>query len=396
MDKGMQETDVNETVPTGVIFVTRPPDLREEPDREDLDQASDDARMEQVCGRIQRVRQEDLSAKGAASWKALEQLHHNGRLAASVPSLPHTITVDEHSFAFDGCPQPLRPLLHDLMIFERPLITWDIFSEAPPTEFCAPAALLLTGPAHGTNAAASCEQAPLAIGCRRPSSSAAGKDGEPLPTATLPPPCAQAASSSQASGASSAGSASSQAAPKQKPLRDPRIANTVSHEGYTKSAQARDGAELSFEEWTETFPGRVETVGADRLYIVKLVDADGEFHLGLVVSEGKVIDRDGGPHMKALWFKRCNDDNHSWGQNPEFEQYKDGKGGRVSDELPTESFLLEVDDKELTDSSVTQKWSQPKFKQTLMKKLRWMANKYKLTAAAPTKAKPPAAKRRRS
>ena len=50
-------------------------------------------------------------------------------LAASVPSLPHTITVDEHSFAFDGCPQPLRPLLHDLMIFERPLITWDIFMQ---------------------------------------------------------------------------------------------------------------------------------------------------------------------------------------------------------------------------------------------------------------------------
>ena len=55
--------------------------------------------------------------------------------------------------------------------------------------------------------------------------------------------------------------------------------NTVTHVGESKSKKARDEAEISFEAWTEAFAGRVESVTADRLYILRLADADGEFHL---------------------------------------------------------------------------------------------------------------------
>ena len=201
----------------------------------------------------------------------------------------------------------------------------------------------------------------------------------------------------------------SQAAPAEAApaLRDPRIANAVTHAGYPKSKQARDSADLGFEAWQEAFAGRVEDVAAGRLYVVKLAEADGELRLGLVASEGKVFqskDETGEevPCIKSLWFKRCSDSNHNWGVNPEFETYTDGKGERVCDGLPTESFLVEVDDADLTESSVGQKWSKPKFKQTLMKKLRWIATEYHkdLQAAAPraaaaSKRAKPAPKRRK-
>ena len=131
----------------------RPPDLRAEPQREEhVDESNDDTKMGQACERIGRIRRNDLSEESIAFWKALEQVHNDGKRAASVPNLPHTKTIDDQSFTFDGCPKQLRPLLHDLMRFDRPLITWDIFNDAPPAEFRAPAVLQLAGPvrARGT------------------------------------------------------------------------------------------------------------------------------------------------------------------------------------------------------------------------------------------------------
>ena len=69
------------------------------------------------------------------------------------------------------------------------------------------------------------------------------------------------------------------------------------------------------------------------------------------------------------------------GANPEFEKHMDGEQ-RIGDDMPTESFLLEVEDGDLTDGSVGQKWTKPKFKQSLMRKLRWIAQQYRLQAAA--------------
>ena len=424
---GMQEVAVNETDPSGVMFVMRPPDLRTEPQREEyVDTSNDDAKMAQNCERIRKVRREDLSEKSLAFWTALEQMHHDGRRAASVPSLPHTKCVDGHEFTFDGCPQPLRPLLFDLMRFERPLITWDIFTEAPPAEFRAPAALQLAGPS--TSSAELCAPAalqlagsalalaaPLAI-TYQPSGSRPSIAGAPdadkvrtvrsdLPLASSPVgnapsgtalPTAAAAQKLAVVEPRPEGATSHAAPPRTAPeLRDPRVANAVSHAGYPKSRQTRDEIELSFEAWTHEFPGRVEKVEPKRLYVVRLGEADGELLLGLVASEGQVFTRldeatnEQAPHIKSLWFKRCSDSKKAWGANPEFEEYKDAAGKREQD-LPTESFLLEVEDSELTDGSVEQKWTKPKFKQTLMRKLRWIAAKYNLQADAGAA---PAAKR---
>ena len=399
MQAGMHSVELNETDPSGVLFITRPPDLRVEPLREDHDNSSDDAKMEQMCERIRRVRKDDLSQQGLDFWTALEQLHHRGRYAASVPSLPHVEHVGAHAFTFDGGPQPLLPLLKGLMRFPRPLITWDIFCDAPPAEFRAPAALSLTGPAHEPEAAA---DAHLAIthqpaGSAPESSAASGKGPRVLRTAVAPPsegvPPNATALQSAPSQAAASSSVSAPAPPQ--PLRDPRVANAVSHAGYAKSKQARDTSQLDFEAWAESFPGRVEHVVADRLYIVKLDKADGENLLGLIATQGSVVSRrdeatgEDVTYIKGLWFNRRSDSNHSWGPNPEFEQFMHADE-RITDELPTESCLLEVEDDDLTEGSVGQKWSKPKLKQAFMKKVRWVAEKYELAAA---EVPPPAAKR---
>ena len=391
MELGTREVAVNETDPSGVLFVMRPPDLRMEPQREDHDTSSDDTKMAQICERIRRVRRDDLSQAGLDFWTALEQLHQRGRYAAAVPSLPHTESVGAKQFSFTGCPQPLLPLLYDLMRFERPLITWDLFNEAPPAEFRAPSELALMGPADA--AAATC----IAAAPKRLTHSAAAgpsaAGSDTLPVATVHPttrPPKLPAMVTLAEFAASAPPSSSASE-----LRDPRSANLVTHAGYSKTQQGRDVSELSFEAWADSFPGRVERVEPQRLYIVKLTDADGEYLLGLIATEGDVVSRhddESGEDMtyiKGLWFKRRSDSNHSWGPNPEFEQYMDADE-RIMDELPTESCLLEVEDDDLTENSINQKWSQPKLKQVFMRKVRWVAEKYHLSAA---EVPPPAAKR---
>ena len=412
MQTGTQNVEVNETEPHGVVFVMRPPDLRMEPQREDHDESTDEeTKMEKICERIRRVRKGDLSDKSLAFWKALEQLHQKGRRAASVPSLPHTECADGHEFTFDGCPQPLRPLLHDLMRFERPLITWDIFNAAPPAEFCAPAALHLTGPAATpvgqlaiTGQPSQPSQPPRPFGMAPDAGATKRAIPLPLPCAELPTgtaaPLAPQGKLAAAQPAPPPGASSAEASRNTAVLRDPRVANAVTHSSYQKKEQLRDEAELDFEAWTREFPGRVEKVESNRLYVVRLDEADGELLLGLVASEGKVFTRmddetrEEVPHINSLWFKRCSDANRAWGANPEFEWYKD-KTGKRDQQLPTESFLLEVEDSDLTDSSVARKWTKPKFKQTLMKKLRWIAEKYELQADAPRApaAAPAAAKR---
>ena len=102
------------------------------------------------------------------------------------------------------------------------------------------------------------------------------------------------------------------------------------------------------------------------------------------------------PHMKALWFERCKGGDH-WGANPEFQQCNWENSVRLFNEVPTESFLLEVEDNDLTDSSVGHKYDKPKLKQTLMRKVHWIADQYGLRAeqAAPSGRKAKGAKRKK-
>ena len=327
--QGTESVEVNETVSSGVLFVQRPPDLRKEPPREEFAKADDTTETTAACQRILNARSDSLSEESIAFWKALKGVHEEGRHASAVPSMP----FKSGGFEFDGCPQPMIPLLKDLAFrFPRPLITWDPFKDAPPPEFPAPCAT-------------------------------EGGDERP---AALGAPDTHAA------------------------LRDPRRVNHVTHLGYTDAASSRDKADMSLEDWLESFPGRVESVKGGKLYVVRLGEQDGELKLGLVQSEGKVFSKDdeeGQPadFMKALWFRRCgvdpkkcNDEkNFTWPKNPAFELYM-SSSGRIADDLEVKSFLLEVEDADLTEAGLAQKLKTPKFTESFVKKLRMLAEKYEL------------------
>ena len=180
-------------------------------------------------------------------------------------------------------------------------------------------------------------------------------------------------------------------------LRDPRIANTVSHIAYKKAEQTKDAAQLTLEDWRSTFAGRVECVASDRLYIVRLDEPDGEFKLGLVTSTGEPFDRDAltdegvtetVPHMRALWFGRKGA-GFGWGKNPAFEPYGGTGPKRIANDLPVESFLVEVTDDDLTEAGLASKWTEPKLKETFTNdKLRWIAEKYGLLVEEPNRERP--------
>lgn len=316
--------EVNETTPEGVLFVVRPPDLRREPQREDLD-ANDDAKLAPACERI--LRRDDLSEDAMAFWEALRQIHASyGHHSGAAPTLPTSKTVNGRTFTFDGCPQPLLPLLKELIRFPRPLITWDLFNDESPSEF------------------------------------------------------ADAAPSEDAGDSFAAGGSTRDG------LRDPRRVNHVTHGGHTQAAQRRDQAAVRHEDWIADFQGRVEKVEGGKLYIMRLDEADGRYFLGLAMAEGKVFtkrDENGkeSSFMKVLWFKRSNDAQPGWGKNPAFEEYEsvvDRKRERISDDVPVESFLVEVLKGHLTDKCTE---ARPKLKQDFMMKLHEVAERNGLVHA---------------
>ena len=173
----------------------------------------------------------------------------------------------------------------------------------------------------------------------------------------------------------------------------------MTHIAYPKAQQRKDATDLDLEDWLAGFPGRVEKVEPARLYIVRLDEADGELLLGLAATEGPIFQKsatDDGragavamePHIKALWFKR-RDKAFGWGPNPAFEKYMDGRE-RISDELPVESFLLEVTEGDLTDDGAANMWELPKLKEVFKRKLMMLAAKYGLVATRATEKAAPA------
>ena len=84
------------------------------------------------------------------------------------------------------------------------------------------------------------------------------------------------------------------------------------------------------------------------------------------------------PHIKALWFRRKDDERaYLWGKNPAFEPYGGVGPDRIADDLPVESFLVEVTDNDLTEAGLANKWVEPKLKEAFTNgKLRWIAMQY--------------------
>ena len=109
---------------------------------------------------------------------------------------------EQDGFTFNGCPQPLLPILKQMRRFPRPYLHWDPFSDAPPA----------TWPDWKAVEAAS--------GASRKSHMA---EEQELPS----------------------GSGS---------LRDPRKVNNVRGAHYTAGQSAQHQKELKDEEWVQEFP----------------------------------------------------------------------------------------------------------------------------------------------
>ena len=66
--------------------------------------------------------------------------------------------------------------------------------------------------------------------------------------------------------------------------------------------------------------------------------------------------------------------------------YVDGKKERVCDDLAVESYLLEVEDADLTEAGLAHKWDAPKFTHVFLRKLQMIAQKYGWCGVDPAKA----------
>ena len=160
---------------------------------------------------------------------------------------------------FEGTPQPLLPILKELMRFPRPLITWNVFEDPPPPSF----------PEDVTTTA--------------------GQPGDEQPGQDAPV------------------------------ARDPRLVNNVTHMEHTAAQYKRGLAEVDDEEWLEACPSRLEVseLRSDGLYIVRLEDPDGELALGLVQVKVLEFEDD---KLRAFWFARASKA-HTWPSHVKFARY---------------------------------------------------------------------------
>ena len=90
---------------------------------------------------------------------------------------------------------------------------------------------------------------------------------------------------------------------------------------------------------------------------------------------GEELDDEPESVIKSKWFQRRKEDQIRWPKNPHFEHCPP-EGDRAENDLPVECFLVEVADSDLTEGSVDVKWEAPKLKETFVKKLRALVEKY--------------------
>ena len=139
----------NVTTRVGVVFIPHPPDLRVEPTREEWHQGQKAHELgEAALSRIVKNRLHDMSPEAAIEWKCFHSLHARTKCSEHLPNLPADIEItgdsstypylapgEKAKSTFDGTPRLLLPVLREMVRFPRPLITWNIFEEAPPTTF---------------------------------------------------------------------------------------------------------------------------------------------------------------------------------------------------------------------------------------------------------------------
>ena len=324
-DNSGQKRNVTQT--DGVVFVKAPPDLRNGPVNEAFSEVKED-----IPGTVSKNMARSfpfLDGPSQDDWAALSEMHNNAAHSGAFPDLPHTLSFTSRGSTkqkvFHGTPMPFKPILESLKRFDRPLITWNIFEEAPPSQF------------------------PLNVN----SGGAEGSDVHQEKPIDTP----------------------------QDQLRDPREHNRVTHLGFTKADYNKVNTTLTAEQWIEGSDNRIheshwddkqgDISGGGGLYVVRLEEADGEFYLGLGRDFGESSDK---TCRIVQWYGRCSK-SHAWPVSVKFDSSK----WNVRDSLSKECFLIEIDEEGgpnvVTPSSTTDK---PYLAATFLKRLRLFAVKYEL------------------
>ena len=269
-------TKVNVTTEKGIIFVQHPPSLKRDApleafaDREGKKQPS--YKIEAMLK--QMVKANGMTASEVREWRALHAMQARPH-ANALPLLPHTQVLTgaedtcpwlpvgaEHRSTFTGTPANLKEMLKRLMRFDRPLITWNIFEDEPPSSW------------------------PTGEGTAAPSGRADG----------------------YVSNVSNA------------ERRDPSAANSVSHLLRPDSERRRDDSELLDKQWAEEQAIRVTELEKDRFYLIRTESAD-EPWMKLAVVQFKVHD-DTTEHF--YWYGRAGAQrNKKWVLTPSFAPWPD-------------------------------------------------------------------------
>lgn len=314
----------NVTLEDGVRFVVSPPDLlRSEPQREDFkDTDTSPASVVQRLVQKRNGHPEELSPNAKAHWAALQAIYERAARPGALPEMP----VTEAGFTFAGCPRLLLPALRRLRRFARPFIYWDPFADPPPESWPSPEQVrergtpdAAAGPATGDVGA-------------RPDASAGPATG----------------------------------------LRDPREHNHVTGAHRSAGTATREEQELNSEQWVRDFPALVPVrqISRGKLYLIQLTEPEAGYRLGFAEAGEAVNDTD----HQALWFVKQGSA-AAWGDSPSFTPYQI-RGARQSDPVVKESFLLEVDDKWLTDASKAAKHTHLRLKGWFARQLSLLAQAY--------------------
>jgi len=326
--------------------VPKPPDLRKEPPREKWDEGVAKETAEH-CRKIYSIRhKDDLSSASRREWLALSSLHTNCWHSEMVPNLPirwkeygnadteeFLAPGDECSKTFDGTPRKLIPILKQLIRFDRPLITWDIFNEPAPPVF---------------------------------------PNGE----------------SSAGAGASARARAGPPSTSQYEEARDPRTVNCVCHMEHSHAQQKKNMHEMDAENFAKTVDSRlaVKDLEDKKLYIVRIDEADGELMLAVVQLQIVKAKKKVPARYVAWWFRRLSQ-SHKWPQEVKFERHteNDVKETWISDDLEPDAILLPIPEAWLDASCLGKEDWNPILKPHATACLREFAMLHKLHVEKPPK-----------
>ena len=292
-----------------MCFIPHPPSLQHEPPLEayktkHLDDAKPSQEIRQLLDKSHMGGQDGTFTKEEAKeWLALLAVHEEGRLHANaLPHLPHTqaiphnkdsqkwLGLEEHAeHSFEGTPRLLRSMLKDMMRFPRPLITWDIFNEAPPTSWPNPLK---------------------------------GKTNERL---------------AQPADSNSLGA--------KRPRRDPAEANSVEHLLYTGSERRSADKDLLNTRWAEDLPGHVEVLEDGCFYLVRLEQGTKEepwMAMGIVQ-----VRRDGGESgggQKFFWLGRSSQGTNPWPTTVTFKPWPGAGAQQARNDADIDEAICKITD----------------------------------------------------